>query len=246
MLPFALPRGGIMAAALCVGAMIPDLPYFMPIRWGAEWTHHPLGLVIADLPLGVLVTICWLRWLQQPALSLTPLAFRKRLRTRTPAIDSESVRVISIGVLIGAATHILWDSFTHHDGLAVGQIAALSEPMLSISGIVLPGYKVAQHLSTVVGLIAVLWLARRWLRKTPPHGLQAERPTTDRARNVGRLSIVGGTLAFAGLHALLAADEVPATRVWLTVTGAIQGTLAAALVYALWWHRRAPRHPGRS
>ncbi|MYY11935.1 DUF4184 family protein [Streptomyces sp. SID4919] len=77
-----------------------------------------------------------------------------------------------LSALIGVATHLLWDSFTHLDGYVVTRVAFLRE-----SG---PGgttvARLLQHLSTVVGLaLLAVHLWRRRGRKAGRRGREDDR-----------------------------------------------------------------------
>ncbi len=58
--------------------------------------------------------------------------------------------IVLTSLLIGIFSHILWDAFTHKHGYFVNQIKVL-ENAISIFGTEIPFWKIAQHLSTVIG-----------------------------------------------------------------------------------------------
>jgi hypothetical protein len=58
--------------------------------------------------------------------------------------------VVSVSVLAGAASHILWDGFTHGHGCFVGMMPALAN-RVDILGVNMPVFKILQHASTAVG-----------------------------------------------------------------------------------------------
>ena len=51
------------------------------------------------------------------------------------------------GVVLGAATHVAWDSFTHEGSWGTEHVALLRDSFLGV-----PGYEWAQHLCSVLGL----------------------------------------------------------------------------------------------
>ncbi|WP_317235948.1 DUF4184 family protein [Niabella hibiscisoli] len=62
--------------------------------------------------------------------------------------------VIAISILIGAASHILWDSFTHEHGYFVQTIPTLTNTV-ELFGRQIPILKILQHSSTIVGGLVI-------------------------------------------------------------------------------------------
>lgn len=150
----------LQMAALMVGSVTPDLPYFTPwsiARWMTE-THSVPGLVVMDVPLGML-TLLALYLLRRPlAELLSPRARSLVLK----ALDRYGRRpaawvLAPFSVLVGAATHLFWDSFTHPAGWMVHHIAVLRLPV-TIGWYTGELCHVLQYLSSVLGLaVLALW-----------------------------------------------------------------------------------------
>jgi hypothetical protein len=64
--------------------------------------------------------------------------------------------IIIISILIGAASHILWDSFTHLHGQFVEVIPLLSR-RIDMGKFEIPVFKILQHLSTILGGVIILF-----------------------------------------------------------------------------------------
>lgn len=67
---------------------------------------------------------------------------------------------IILSILIGAFSHILWDSLTHDDGFFVNQLDFLKSN-LTIRQKEILVLKVSQHLSTIIGFSYMLILFHR-------------------------------------------------------------------------------------
>ncbi|MFE5852911.1 DUF4184 family protein [Streptomyces sp. NPDC056500] len=177
-----LLRRPFVPVALVMGAMAPDLPYFLqtlriPVAAGdwygpflnATTSHSLTGVLTVTLPCTLLLVAgYWL--LRGPVTELLPA----RLVRPAPAFPSSAVARVRYGAwlllsaLIGIATHLGWDSFTHFDGYVVAQVALLREPVV---GGLTPA-RLLQHLSTLIGLTVLgahLW-RRRVDRRTPRSG----------------------------------------------------------------------------
>jgi hypothetical protein len=165
-----LLRITVAPAALVIGSMVPDLPYFLPLGISRELSHSPVGVLTVDLPLGLLSVALWLLVFRAPLWDFAPRWLRKRWHPAPVVWVSWSRGLLSLllacaAILIGVATHLLWDSLTHPDGPLV-----LVMPELRHSWEHLPGYRWLQYLSSVAGIALMAVWAYRWARRTKPSG----------------------------------------------------------------------------
>lgn len=163
---------------LVIGAMTPDAPYFAPFRLprrAPELTHSFLGTLTVDLPIGL--AVLFLMWLLRAPLTapLWSSAESKCFSAMERFGKSASNWMLApLSLLIGAWTHVLWDSFTHADGWMVSRISALSAPVtvFSYTGQLC---HVLQYVSSVFGLaVLAIWFARLPAPVAGPR--RAERP----------------------------------------------------------------------
>jgi hypothetical protein len=150
-LPFA--RTPLPAGAVAIGAMAPDLPLFFPWATSYELTHGFPSLLGVSLPLALALYAVW-RLAIRPAASglLLPEALRARMpwvwdRVRRPSRPVRSVLLVAAAALIGIATHVFWDLFTHPDRLGSEWIPALGEKWAGVAGVTW-----LQHASSALGL----------------------------------------------------------------------------------------------
>jgi hypothetical protein len=78
-----------------------------------------------------------------------------------------------LAVVIGAATHVGWDAFTHEGRWGMRLLPWLDATALTIAGYAIPGYKVFQYGSTAVGLPLLAAMAVAWLSRQPPAPLES-------------------------------------------------------------------------
>ncbi|GII78449.1 hypothetical protein Sru01_34310 [Sphaerisporangium rufum] len=157
--------------ALAVGAMVPDLPMFLPYLDDYAGWHSPRGVVTKDVAATVVLLALFQFVFRQPLTALLP----ERLARRVAALPGPGWRrfpTVLLGAAAGAATHVLWDSFTHDWGTAFWSVPLLSAP---IAGGV-TGYQVLQYASSAAGLAAVAWWLATWLRTPGSGSLPAGRP----------------------------------------------------------------------
>lgn len=235
MLPFL--RTSLPPSALVVGSVVPDLPLFVPFRVPFDAVvrgHTPWGLLTVDLPLGVLLWVLWHALLAPAAYGAAPAALRVRLtehhrpglRRRWPG----SWRM-PVALVLGAATHVLWDEFTH-----AGRWGERHVPLLAASYAGRPGWLLAQYAGGVLGLaLLAVWLWRWWSRHapTPPAGTAGE--PGGRAWPWVLICAASGAAAVAA--AVITGPPVREAAYAAAVEGIAAGAMVALLL-ALGWHVR--------
>jgi hypothetical protein len=162
-------RDPLVMSALLIGTMSPDIPYYIPYDIWWSWGHSWQGLLVMDVPVTLaLVALFWLV-LAAPLRALAPDPVRARLPRKVLAAHRatwpRTVALLIIGAAIGAATHIVWDGFTHEGRFGVMAVPALQHP--DVLG-PLAAYRVLQYASSAIGLALLAWSIVRWYRSTPP------------------------------------------------------------------------------
>ena len=236
---------GLAPSALIVGSMVPDLPYFFPMPVSAEVTHSAIGVVSVDIVLALLAYLLWHLLLAPAAFTVAPDSVRRRLpsgaaiglRHRFGTVGA--VLLVGVACCVGAATHVVWDSFTHE-----GRWGSEHVPWLAETHWGLLGETWAQHVSTLVGLAALAWwLARGWRRTTPSLDVapRPEHPRDARARVLGASAIalagaagfVHGALSPAGGYAFIADSRVFSAIVDAITFASVAGVVVAVVVLAV-------------
>jgi hypothetical protein len=196
-LPFR-PLKRLSFGALVVGSIAPDIGYYLGWFDLAAAAHTLLGLLTLCLPTG-LALIALVRLLHRPVANLLPSPHGQALLSlpQMPRLTSPKMAwQVSIAVLIGATTHVAWDSFTHGTGYFVRLWPSLRIPVFELGTRTLPLYEVMQHASTAIGA-GVLGIAYvRWLRTRDLDSAEPD-PLGDRWRH--------GLLAALALTSLVAA-----------------------------------------
>ncbi len=240
-LPFV--RAPFVPAALVAGALAPDVPYFVRLPRSADaWyepfvnattTHQPLGALGVAVPTAAVLLALWLV-VRAPLLDLAVGSEHADLRREPGRSGSWGVRAcwVVVSLVLGVATHVLWDALTDDTGLLVEHLVPLREA--ATAG--WDGSRVLQHASTGLGLVVLaVWLWRRfaaWRGHGGRLGLTR-----------GRVAILAGIVALVAAAAVAAAvhagqDEVAGVEGVLTAAVKAAGSALAAgvLVHAVvWW-----------
>jgi len=139
--------------ALVIGAITPDLGYCLERYDVDQLTHSVRGCFIFSLPVG---WVWWLifRSLAEPLVSLLPAPHRQALLPACRRLVQPWFAV-PLSLLIGAGTHVFWDSFTHDTGWFVERSSFLQSKLFSLDGHSFQIYRLLWHLSTWFGLLVL-------------------------------------------------------------------------------------------
>jgi hypothetical protein len=238
-------RGPLVASALVAGAVAPDLLYVGPIyRFATQEINGNLTLTLThefssafwlDPLIALILLAVFNLVLKRPLVALAPSALAARLPIASP-LRLPRLRLLLwtvVSAVIGAFTHVLWDSFTHGDGYFVRQFPDFFRAEVTAAWDV---NRILQYVSTLGGcLILAVWLSR-WFRRATPHAVPTDLvPSWVRyvvLAGVLALGVAGAAVQLGGREAELAGE----TAVRLVLTGLVLGGLAALGWYVVLWH----------
>lgn len=222
-LPFRRTR--LVMSALVFGCFAPDFEYFLG-RHG-RFGHTLQGMFILDLPLAFVALWLFHRYAKEPLAACLPEGTRERLPLGPKSLSIQSFShfgMIVLSILVGIATHILWDSFTHQQSWLYHHWAFLRERVeLPLFGL-RPWYGILQYLSSILGLVIILLWFVHWYRRTPP----VHSPPDRRALRDDRI-VLASALAIALAAALLRAVAVA----WPNATHGLQRFMTVGAITGL-------------
>lgn len=237
-----LARTALPFSALVVGSMSPDFHYLIHLSQSSHSTHTLGALFSFCLPASLIVLTLW-HWLfKRPLLELLPDRHQQALRPISSHFTfgpPKRFLMICLAVLIGAATHVIWDSFTHLWGWPVQKLSFLQAIAISTSFQDFPVYKLLQYACSIIGTALVMFLYWRWERIQT-----SDTPFAPRYSGTTRLKITGTLLLVASITAVLWAFRLfPPTDSFhnfkaFVVRGIIIGTAILGLemfLYSLWF-----------
>jgi hypothetical protein len=153
-----LPRKWFSLTGLVIGSLTPDFEYFLRMRIKSNYSHTIDGLFWFDLPLGLLLAFIFHNIVRDSLFNNLPPFLKSRLSPFKQFDWNRHFKqnwiVITISIIIGAASHIFWDSFTHDHGYFVQTIPALQNSV-GFLGRQLPILKILQHSSTLLGGLVI-------------------------------------------------------------------------------------------
>lgn len=155
-----LPRQWFSLTGLVIGSLTPDFEYFLRMRIKSNYSHTIDGLFWFDLPLGLLLAFIFHNIVRDSLFDNLPTILKSRFSAFRQFDWNEHFKknwfVVVISILIGAASHIFWDSFTHDHGYFVQTIPALQNSV-DFLGRQIPILKILQHSSTLLGGLVIVF-----------------------------------------------------------------------------------------
>jgi hypothetical protein len=168
-LPFRRTR--LILSAVIIGCFAPDFEYFAPFAHHGAFGHTWVGILVLDLPLSLFVLWLFHRYAKEPLAACLPASARERLQLgpRSLAIDSLSgFTLVVFSILVGIATHLFWDSFTHTGYWISDHVPFLNQSVpLPLFGW-RPWYAILQYISSAMGILVLLLWGIHWYRNATP------------------------------------------------------------------------------
>jgi len=153
-----LPKKWISLTGLVIGSLTPDFEYFLRMKIKSDYSHTIDGLFWFDLPMGLILAFIFHNIVRDSLFDNLPTFLRTRFSVfkqfNWNAHSRQNWLVIMVSILVGAASHIFWDSFTHDHGYFVETIPALTNSV-NFFGTQVPILKILQHSSTIIGGLVI-------------------------------------------------------------------------------------------
>lgn len=165
-------RGPLVASALVAGSFAPDMTYYADtvIPGAMEFgdvTHGLPGVLTVDVLITAALVGGWLL-VREPLLALLPRARRGRVqafvrgRPWRPRGARELAALVGwfmLSAVLGSATHVVWDAFTHPGRWGTRLIPGLNDV---VGGLAVSTY--LQYGTSAVAMVALGWFGWAALR----------------------------------------------------------------------------------
>ncbi|MFH8376112.1 DUF4184 family protein [Streptomyces cyaneofuscatus] len=238
-------RWGLFPSALIAGSFAPDVTYFADtvipgaMRFG-DFTHTFLGVVTVNVLIAAVLVAVWAA-LREPLVALLPVRVRGRVHTFlrgqrwTRASFGPSAWLCFVrSAALGAATHVVWDAFTHHSRWGT-ELLLLDR---SVGGF--PLYQFAQYGSSALALVVLGWFVLTALRRTVATPMPEALPELGRGERWGALGLLAGCTVLGIVHrcvrfyAHFGGIENPLDIIPTACFGAGAGLAGGLLLYGVW------------
>ncbi|MBQ1108921.1 DUF4184 family protein [Streptomyces sp. 404i] len=238
-------RWPLFPSALVAGSFAPDITYFADtvvpgaMEFGS-FTHTFLGVVTVNVAIAAVLVTVWVL-LREPLAALLPVRVRGRVhafvrgqRWTRASFGPSAWLWFAVSAALGAATHVVWDAFTHHSRWGTELV-----PMLSRSVGGFPVFQFVQYGSSALALVVIGWFAVTGLRLTPAAPAPEEVPVLGRRERWGALGLLGLCVLFGVVHrcarwyAHFGRVESPLDIIPTACFGAGAGLAAGLLLYGV-------------
>ncbi|MBA4860024.1 DUF4184 family protein [Streptomyces sp. PSKA54] len=201
-------RGPLVPSALVAGSFAPDMTYFAAsVLPGAmefgEVTHSFLGVFTVDVLVVAALVGVW-RVLREPLVALLPRTWQGRTYALLRGGGEPGRRSLGalfvwgyVSAVLGAATHVVWDAFTHFDRWGMRVFPALGE---TVAGF--PLYWYAQYGGSALALVAIALFVASALRRVAPAEPVGVPQLSVRGRWLAG-AVLGGCAVVAAVHRAL-------------------------------------------
>jgi len=161
-----LKRRVFSVSGLLMGSMVPDFEFFIRLQAEVVHGHSYLAMFWLNVPVALFcITLYHIIVRNQLILNL-PSYFRKRFQPFLlfdwiAYLKSNYLKVV-YSIIIGNASHLFWDAFTHFDGFFVPYMPFLNAEFWQV-----PLYHILQYGFSVLGALAIM----KFISKMPQYKL---------------------------------------------------------------------------
>lgn len=158
-LPF-INKKCFSATALIIGSLSPDFEYFFKASVSGVHGHTFWGLFYFDLPVTIIFAFVFHLLVKENLIGNLPFFLQRRfhsvLQFDFKKYFSERYGVVIYSALLGAASHIFWDGFTHNGSFFVKYFDVYQNVHVHFQGVDYPLFYALQHISTAIGLTLIV------------------------------------------------------------------------------------------
>jgi hypothetical protein len=144
------------ATALIAGSLVPDFEYFFRLSVNGLYSHTIAGIFYFDIPVAIFLCLVFHYVVKRNLIQNIPaylqLRFQGTLQTDFMTIIKTRPWAVVVSAFLGAASHVLWDSFTHNGGYFAQTLPIYKSTFIPLFGIRYPLFFFLQHLSTLIGI----------------------------------------------------------------------------------------------
>jgi hypothetical protein len=226
-------RTPLVPSALVIGCFAPDFSYLLSLTNHPPFSHTLPGMFLLDVPLALVALWLFHTFMKRRMLMLVPKGFRQRIRTSVTGISfrpPKHLALIVFSILIGTATHLVWDAFTHNTSWIYQNWSFLRGSVELPDASEMQMYKLLEYGSSAFGFVVVVVWIWNWYRTTEPSPHAVDQ-TLNAARKGSFVAILPAVALFGGILRAYHADGIqPAIRSLMHFTA---DTLISAITFLL-------------
>src|SRR5215831_17989502 len=165
-------RTHLVPSALVMGCFAPDFSYLLSLSRRVPFSHTLAGMFLLDFPLAMVALWLFHTFMKQRMLMFVPNGFRQRIKASATGFSfwpAKHLALIVASILVGAATHLVWDAFTHNTSWLYQNWSFLRRPVELPHIGEMQMYKLLEYGSSAFGLVVVaIWIWYWYATSEPP------------------------------------------------------------------------------
>lgn len=150
----------LSATGLITGSIAPDFEKFFRLHLASGHSHTAASIFYFSCPVSLALAFIFHQLVRRPLLRHLPAPLHRRLAWLLPfdwiAYFRQYYGGVLLSIIVGAALHLFWDSFTHQNSLLVRWLPGLNR-IVWLGGSGVPLLEVLTLLSTVAGGLVIIW-----------------------------------------------------------------------------------------
>jgi len=150
----------LSTTALIIGSTAPDFEYFLRMDMVRSHSHDFWAIFYFNIPLTIVLYFIFQLIVKTPLINNSTSFFYSRFdRLKVKKIDLLSLKnlaIVTVSAGIGNFSHILWDSFTHKEGLFEGYLPILMNKV-NLFNTEYFVFQTLQFWSSIIGGIYILY-----------------------------------------------------------------------------------------
>lgn len=229
----------LVFSGLVVGAMSPDFEYLARLEPHRTISHTPLGAFVFCVPASLLTLALWHKVVAPAFVPLLPGQLGTVADHPFRFGPMRRFGTVCLSALVGALSHLAWDSFTNGSSPVVRHFAVLSRPAWAGGP---PLYEAIWYSSSAVGVLFVSWWLVRMARRSAPSAALPGLRRTPLSRTRALAVVVGSASSLALFNAVRQGSGAPSHQMLVAgVIGAMSGAALAAVATGMVFKARMTR-----
>jgi Domain of unknown function (DUF4184) len=155
-----LPKKWVSITGLIIGSLAPDLQSYTTPSAAKTHTHTWWGIFWFCIPAAILLSFIYHLFVREMLITHLPrflqIKFIRYKDLNWAGLFRRNWPVILLSIVIGAASHLFWDSFSHYDGYFIRTNPAFQGNM-DVFGKSTEIPFVIQYVNSIIGLLVVVF-----------------------------------------------------------------------------------------
>ncbi len=155
-----LPKKWVSLTGLIIGSIAPDLQSYFTTGAEKAHSHTWAGILWFCIPVGLLLSFIYHLVVREMLITHLPkflqIKFIRYKDVQWVSLFRKTWPVIILSIIVGAASHLFWDSFSHFDGYFIRNNPSWQGNM-NVFGRSTEIPFVIQYVNTVVGMLVIIY-----------------------------------------------------------------------------------------